>query len=434
MLLTLRGRHRADTTRLGRRFTVLWVGQAVSQLGDKMAYISIPLFVVFLTTDSRDLGITYALDSAPALLLGLVGGIFLDRVRIRLLMVFSDLARAAAFLYLASVASQPDVGGRGALVAVFLMAFVVGSFTTLYDNAMFTLIPSLVKPSDLALANGRVNATANLGSALGPPLAGVLVGWTDTFTLVFIIDAATFVASAAAVALIGRVPRPPSEEAPSGVWADLLRGLRFVWAESRLRVSTIAVAVVNLVMGFIEATFVIIAADVVLATEEWQLGVVFAVFSAGGMVGSLLAPTASRRVGLGRTMTIGMMVIALGFTLFVNTRFGVLGLVYLFVSFMGVAALNVAVATIRQSYSPPVMLGRVITAARAIGWATLPLGALLGTFIAEATGRFEVMARLSPVIILGVAVALLPTIIWSDTFGPVPERHRARFEVLPDEA
>ncbi len=117
-------------------------------------------------------------------------------------------------------------------------------------------------------------------------------------------------------------------------------------------------------------------------------------------------------------MIAGLLVFGSGYTIFVNTRYGIPGLVYLFIGFMGIQFVNVSVATIRQTYTPNVLLGRVMTASRAIGWTTLPLGALAGTALADATGSFDLLTRTTPLLVFAVGVALVFTPIWSDAFGP----------------
>lgn len=423
--MTSRGKHKADDSHLGTRFRTLWFGQAVSQLGDKMAYISIPLFVAHLARNGQlELGLSYALESAPVLLLGIFGGVLLDRVALRPVMIVSDLGRALAFTYLAWLAAtDPLASGteKMALLAVFAMAFLVGGMTNLFETALFTLVPAIVRHRQLPTANGRITATMTLGDALGPPVAALLIT-LDGFTTVFIVDAVTFVASAISIALIGPVPRPPSTEASASLRSDLLQGLRYVWSEVRLRASTIAIAVANLVTGFVEATFVILAREVVGVESDFELGLLFAMFGVGATVGAITAPSVTRVVGLGRTMILGISAFGAAMTIFVNRPFGLLGLAYVFIAFVGLAAGNVAIATIRQVYTPPVMLGRVLAASRTISWATLPLGALLGTLVAEATGAYETMVRFSPLIIVVAALGLIPTTVWSDTRGPAPGR------------
>ncbi|MFP5332878.1 MAG: MFS transporter [Acidimicrobiia bacterium] len=414
-----RGRHVADTTVMGRRFTILWIGQMVSQLGDRMAYISIPLFIASLQGSSLQLGIAYALENAPVLIIGLVGGVFIDRLRVRWLMIAADVVRALLFLALAGVASGAISDDRSTQVlVVFAVAFLVGGLTNVFETALMTIIPDVVERKFLARANGRISATINLGNIAGPALAGVLVAATSSFTLVFVIDALTFVVSAISLLMIGRIDteRMPSSNTFS---SDLVTGLRYLWNEVRLRTTTLAVATFNLVVGFIEATFVLIAArpELVGAGEDWQLGVLYSVFGVGAIAGSLTAPRVTRFIGLGRTTVVGMIGFGIAFILFVNTPFSVLGSLYLFIAFLMLMLINVPLATIRQVYTPSILRGRVIAASRAIGWTTLPLGALLGTAVAEATGEFVTMARWCAVIMLAVGLALLPTTVWRDTFG-----------------
>jgi hypothetical protein len=80
------------------------------------------------------------------------------------------------------------------------------------------------------------------------------------------------------------------------------------------------------------------------------------------------------------------------------------------------------VTTIRQAYTPSILRGRVIAAARAIGWTTLPLGALVGTVVAESTGQFVPMARWCAAVILLAGIALIPTTVWRDTHGSLSGR------------
>jgi MFS family permease len=414
-----RGRHVSDNTALGRRFTILWIGQMVSQVGDRMAYISIPLFIASLQGTSLQLGIAYALENAPVLIIGLVGGVFIDRLRVRWLMIAADVARALLFLALAVVARGDVTTDRGGQVlVVFAVAFLVGGLTNLFETSLMTIIPDVVEPKYLARANGRISAVINLGNITGPALAGLLVAATSSFTIVFVVDALTFVVSAISLLMIGPID---TERLPSTntFRSDLVTGLRYVWNEVRLRATTIALAVANLVVGFIEATLVLIAMrpELVGANEDWQLGVLYSVFGLGAIVGSIAAPRVSHFIGLGRTMVLGMIAFPIAWIVFVSTPFSVLGLLYLFIAFVMLMMVNVPVVTIRQVYTPAILRGRVIAAARAIGWTTLPLGALVGTAVAEATGQFVEMARGGAVIILIAGLALLPTTVWRDTFG-----------------
>ncbi len=425
MAVTERGKHVAGGRGLGRRFSILWTGQIVSQFGDYLSYFSIPLFVVFLSAEEapRNLALTYTFEAIPAVVVGFFGGLLIDRLPIRVSLVFSDLARAAAFGYLAwFAASGPQENSEEGLVLVFVVAFIAGTFLNLFASGLYVLIKQLVGQDRLTEANGKIGAVQNLAFAVAPAIAGLLVSATGEFTLVFTVNSISFLLSALSIVLIGPVERlrnGSGDEEEEGLLADIFNGLRYLWAEPRLRTSTVAIAVANLAVGFLESTLVLTANELG-ASEEWQVGVVFAALGLGAAFGAWLAPGFTRYLGLGRAMIGGLFTMGLAFAVFVRMAFGPLQLFYVFVAFIGLQLVNVPLVTIRQVFTPDVMLGRVLTATRAIGWAPTPIGALIGAALvsAEVVG-FLTAVRLAPMLIILAALGLVPTIIWRDTFGPI---------------
>ncbi len=401
------------------RFDVLWAGQAISQFGDYLAFFSVPLFVAHLAnapgdSNSSDLGLWYALDAIPAVILGLVGGVLIDRVRIRGIMIVSDLGRAAVFLTLAFAATPlPEAGSRESLGLVFLSAVLLGSLSTVFNNALYTLIPSLVAPKALASANSRISATQNLAFALGPAIAGLLVA-SSGFWLTFLVNGATFAVSATSLFLIGPVARPKPEGVRLRIIEDLMNGLRFVWSEPRLRITTLAATAGNLVIGFIDATLVLTATNVIGASDD-QVGLIYSSLGLGAIAGALVAPTLIRLIGLGKTLAIGFVTFGLGLTLFANLAYSLIGLGQIFVGYAGLQLLNIPLMTIRQRFTPTVMLGRVLSATRSVGWASLPIGALLGTAVSDGFGLFAPLVQTTPLLMVVIGIALVPTVVWSAT-------------------
>jgi MFS family permease len=424
MAVSERGKHVADGHGLGRRFSILWTGQIVSQFGDYLAYFSIPLFVVFLSLEDapRNLALTYTFEAIPAVVVGFFGGLLIDRLPIRASLIFSDLARAAAFGYLALFAAGgPEQNSEEGLVSVFVVAFVAGTFLNLFASGLYVLIKQLVGQDRLAEANGKIGAVQNLAFAIAPAIAGLLVSATGQFTLVFTVNSISFMLSALSIVLLGPVERirNGTGDDDEGLLADIFNGLRYLWSEPRLRTSTVAIAVANLAVGFLESTLVLTANELG-ANEEWQVGVVFAALGLGAAFGAWVAPGFIRYLGLGRSMIGGLFTMGLAFAVFVRMAFGPMQLFYVFVAFIGLQLVNVPLVTIRQVFTPDVMLGRVLTATRAIGWAPTPIGALIGASLvsAEVVG-FLTAVRVAPMLIILAGLGLIPTIIWSDTFGPI---------------
>lgn len=409
----------------------MWVGQAVSHFGTYVAWVTLPFLVLDIQQRSGaestlDFAITYALETAPALLLGLFVGVFIDRWPLRPVMVATDLLRASAFFYLAATYGSYGTG------TVFLMAFLVGSFTTFFDGALFALIPSLVPRKRLADANSFVAASQQANFAIGA-LAGGLFAWISGGpALGLYVNGLSFVISAAFLAGVGRVVHHRSpDDARAAFFTEAMDGLRYIWAEPRLRITTIASAVPNFVMGFIEATHVLIFFEILRASNTAQIGVLVAAMGIGGIIGALVAPQAIRRVGLGRTMTFGMLVTGILLLTVLFTRYGVLALALNVGWMIGVSLINVSLATIRQHYADDNMLGRVVTVSRAIGWATLPLGALIGGWLGSSVETLPLVARIFTAVLVATALWLVSTVVWKDTFGPNFEGKHTRREGSP---
>src|SRR5690606_24526540 len=250
-------------------------GTAVSLLGNYVAYLTIPLLVVQVVgaaDEALPFSLAYALETAPTLIFGLVGGVILDRIRLRWAMIVADLVRASAFFYLAATADTVTIG------TVFAIAFLVGSFAAVYENALYAIIPAIVSRENLAKANGLISATQSAMFAAGPMLAGAMSALAGPAPGLWF-NGSTFIISAIAVYLVGPVGYiPTEEEEQAGFVEETLNGLRFLVGERRLRDSTITAAGANIVFGFVEGTFVVMATVVLGTTNDFQIGVLIVAF------------------------------------------------------------------------------------------------------------------------------------------------------------
>lgn len=385
---------------------MLWAGQAVSQLGDYIAYFTIPAFVRYLITDQpSDFGLVYAAESLPTFLVGVFAGVFLDRMRLRPVMIVADLVRAGAFLVLARMAAGTPPG----ILAILAISFLVGTFAATFMSALFSFVPVIVKPEMLGTANARVALTQQVAFVVGPALGGFIVSLWD-YTTAFALNSLTFVISALSIALIGSAAR--AERAERGTyWSDAKEGFAYLWEEQHLRLLTASGAISNFVLGFLESIIILIGTDIFGITDATELSLLFVASGIGGVAGALSAGSLGRLIGLGRTLVVGMLVFGSGFTMltFVGSKW--LVLLVLAVTFVGLTWVNVPLITMRQLYTPDRLLGRVTSASRAVMWSTLPIGSLLGTRVADYAG-IETVARLEPLAIIAFGIYLVWTPIW----------------------
>ena len=400
-----RGRHRR-VRGLGGQFRLLWAGQAASQLGDYVAFLTVPLFVAELSDRALDFGLVYAAETVPALVFGVFGGVLLDRSQLRPILVITDLGRAAGFGLLAIVAASPDPQ----IWMIVVLAFWVGLLAAAFASGLRSFLPSVLDAEHLPAGNSRLVLSEQVVFLLGPALGGIVVS-TVGFSASYLLNSVTFVVSAITLMALKGVPR--RELASRGRYLeDVAEGFRYLFREVRLRLVTLAGAVVNLSVAFFEAMLVLIGKRLFGLETPAELAGMFVLFGVGAIIGALFAPRFSARAGIGRTIVAGICLYAAGFFLLTVVEGTLATAAVMVLVGLGPPLVNIGVTTVRQVYTPGHLLGRVTAASRAVVWGTLPLGALIGGLLSDYF-PLEVVARGLPVLLVVVAVVLFLSPVWT---------------------
>lgn len=404
---------------LGRDFWLYFCGQGVSQLGTSFTGFALPLLVFRLTGSATDLAFTMAANFVPYLLFGLVLGAVVDRVDRRRMMIAVELARGAviAVLPLLYLAGDLQVGH------VYAVAFVQSTLGILFDAGEFAAIPSLVGTDDLVAANGRVMASNQAGQVLGPVLAGALVATVPPAELLFF-DVATFGVSALTLLAIRRSfneVEPERAAAGAGgvvarVARDVREGLGFVWRHPVLRAISLMMALINFV-SVSAATQLVLFGKTVLDLSDSRVGWMFAAGSAGIVLVGLSAGWLRRRMTFPVVALGALVVSGLALTAMAYARWYPLVLV-LWAATNGFGLLlNINTGALRQAIVPNHLLGRVMSVAGVLAWSAIPLGALAGAAVIDATGDVVAVYAGMGLLTAGIAAAF--------AFSPI--RHGERY-------
>lgn len=396
---------------------IVW-GQAISLLGDYVAYVTMPLFIVHLTGRGLDLGLTAAAETLPTLLFGFTAGVYLDRFKIKPILIAADFLRAAAFVLLAFGAATDTALPW----MVFLAAFVVGSLATFFNSGLEALLPSVIPEDHLVIVNSHLALARTTAFALGPALGGILISIGGGFSVAFLVNAATFVVSAAF--LMGVRPRERSHiEQGEPFWTSFRSGIVFLFNHPQLRWVTIGAAVANLVFAPLEALLPLYVPEYLgtsftppsflefLFADAALVGLFIGLQAAVGSALIFMGPRIAKRAHLGRMFAFGLLLFGSGFILMVVSG-SFWGFIPAGLGIGGVGFANIAIVTMRQRLAPPAMLGRVVAASRTISWSLIPIGAAMGGALADLVG-------LTPVYIVGAggvivtALAVMRTEVWS---------------------
>jgi MFS family permease len=380
-----------------------------SAVGTEITLLALPLFAL-LTLDAGTgvVGLLTAAQFVPWLVLALPAGVLVDRTAHRPLLVGCDLGRAV-LIGLVPVAAWAGLLSVPVLLVVVLAA---GCLTVVFELAAGAYLPQLVEPSRLGSANGALTTATAVAYVAGPPLGGALVGAVGAPRAV-VLDALSFLVSAAFLARIrtrradadgaGRQPAAPEGGTR---WSRLTAGVELLRRDPVLGRLTTFTALFNVASNaVIVVLLVFLVRDAGLSPAA--LGLVYGLSAVGAIAGGALSSTISRRLGLGRAIAIEIGVVTLGEIALAATpasaAAGPWAVIVMGVMFLAFTAFQAQAVTVRQSRTPQHLLGRLLAAHRLAVFGAIPLGAIVGGFLAEAIGRRETLV-LAAVWITVVAV------------------------------
>jgi MFS family permease len=388
-----------------RGFGTFWAGRAASQFGDEITILALPWLVAQETGSPLAVGLLEALVFAPALLVGLPIGAWADRRSRKRSMVEADLVR---LVLLASIPIAVAAGLGSTLGHVMAVAFLAGASRILFEASAQAFLPDLVPAARIVRANARLSLTEGIAAVLGPTVAGVLIATVGAPGAIAV-DAGTFAISAAAIWLVV-VARERYGVARERIGSAIGAGIRATVHNRWVRVLTLIMGGANLASGIVIGMMAIFLQRT-LDLEGWQAGIVYASNGVGGIVAAALASRLAARIGIARTILIGLACATVGFFLvaasetsdwYVTATVGD-GLVG-----FGIVLDIIASASLRQRTVPTELLGRVTVSYRLVVGGAVAVGAVIGGVVGQTVGIREAIA-VGAVLYLAIALAALRT-------------------------
>jgi MFS family permease len=388
-----------------REFRRFWAGESVSLFGDQITLIALPLTgVLALHASAAQMGYLTAAGIAPALFFSLHAGAWLDRYGHRRHAMIVTVIGRAALLVTIPIAYWLDIL---TLAQLYVVAFLIGTLSTLFFVAYTTLFVSLVPRERYLEANALLNGSRAFSFVGGPSVGGLLV---QAFSApgALILDAVSFLVSSLTLGSIKPV-EPPTEEAESG---HIKAGLRYLWRSPVIRASLLATATVNF-FNFVFWALWMLYAVRTLHVRPGVLGLVLGAASIGGVLGSVFTGRISRRFGVGPTFVFSCVLFTAPLVLVPLAR-GPYSLVLLFLfaaeffSGFGVMLLDIVGGSIKTALIPDRLRARVAGAYMVVNYGVRPLGALLGGALGTWIGLRPTLWIASTAAIAGV-LWLLPS-------------------------
>jgi MFS family permease len=393
-----------------RDFRLTLSGQLLSNIGDWLLLVAGPYFVFQLTGSTMATGLTLTAESVPSIVLGPVAGVFADRWDRRHTMIVTDLLRAAA------VVSMLAVHSSGSVWIVYVALTVEAAFSQFFNPSRRALIPNLVgRGPELSAANSLSQLVGGVIRLVGGPLGAVLYV-VFGFRWVVVLDAASYLSSAAFTGLIRHRARPeadpagPGSDRPGSPWLrfseELRAGIAHLRRHADLRMLFGVTAVFLTGNAMLTALLVPYLGGVLHAGAQ-SLGVLFGTLGLGFVLGGPLSRLVADRFRDRTTIAVSLAALAVVFAVSFNIPH--LGWDVVLFTLIGPPAVCffVTADTAITRRTPDRIQGRVGSVYLAVQGAATLLGMILGSVLGARIGVVTTMDLAAVLVAASAGGALL---------------------------
>jgi MFS family permease len=359
---------------------LLWSGQVVSALGSSISGIVFPLLILAMTNNDTTLaGFAGALGSLPYLIFSLPVGALIDRWNRKKVMIICDTFRAL------NSASIPLAIWLGHLTVwqLLINAFIEGTFFVFFNIAEVAALPRVVVKRQLPQASAQNEAGFIGASLVGPPIGGFLFQSVSR-AFPFVADAISYAVSVISLFFIKTQFQGERNVEQRHLVVEIREGLSWLWHQPLIRFMAFLTGGLNFVNASTYLILIVLAKD--LGASDAQVGFMFSIASAGGIVGSLLGGQIQKRFTFGQVIIgVGWFATILYAFFLVSPNFIVLGIVA-GIGWMTSPIYNVVQFSYRLALIPDRLQGRVNSTFRLLAFGFQPLGSAIAGILLKAVG------------------------------------------------
>ena len=401
---------------LPKSYWKLFSASTISNLGDGIVVAAGPLLALSLTDDARLIAAVTFATMLPWLILSLPAGVYLDRHDRRKIMFQANIVRGVIFALIA-VGTTLEILNIYLLIAASAVAGVCELF---FDMSSQAMIPAIVDPKSLEIANSRlyiseIISNGFVGLPFGAWIFVFAIGAPFAVNALALILAALLIGSIKVKLLSDTVTKPQHS-----FTTELRQGFNWLWRHDLLRTLAIMLGVANMCGMFAQAVFVKFARDE-LGLGARGFGILLAAISIGSILGGLVGEIVSKRLGATTVIILAYVIFAVSDV--IPGLFPEVWAVAMSGIVMAIAGTtwNVITVSMRQRLIPQELFGRVNSVYRFIGTGSTAIGALIGGQIAFQFGlRATYLA--SGFVLLVAMITLSPGLFRAAKIYIVPER------------
>ncbi|NHZ35633.1 MFS transporter [Massilia rubra] len=407
-------------------------GAIISAMGDQFTMIALPWLVLVSTGDPLKMGLVIALMSVPRAVFILLGGALVDRYSPKSMLMISKYVNTVLLGLLAAMV----LTGHMQLLLISALALAIGFASAFSIPAGTSMLPNVVAPAQLPLANGVMMGIRQVTMLAGPLLAGMLIALfgdgsraggaanANGIGIAFALDSASFLLSAWTLSKVRLLHAAP-KTAPEPVLRAVGAGVKMVWNDMALRTSMLYWGLCAFVVGGAMQVALPVLANTVLHGAS-ALGVIMGVHGAGSLAGMALSGVLGKfRVrNFGTTVLlvdvlVGMLLIPLGLVAATWQAAALL----LAIGVLG-GFVQVAVFSWLQQRVPRAMLGRAMSIFMFIFMGVAPLSAALTGWLLQYMTLAQLFGGAGLFLVGAALLAWLLTPMGTIADGAMPSTER----------
>ena len=389
-----------------RNFSLLWTGQLISLIGDRIHVVALGALVAGRGSD-LEVGITFAMTAVPSIFFGPLAGVLVDRWDRRRTMIACDLVRAALVLAV-PLAFEVHIG------LVYAIAFALATVTLLFRPAKTAVIPAVVGDRDLVAANSALSVPETAADLIGFPIAGLIVtALSSVLGAAFVLDAGTYVVSAVllwAMILPRQVAELTERISVGALWHEMAEGFSFLWRQPVLRSNTLLSTLAQVAVGAEIVVSLIYARDVVdrgALSFEQIYALLLTALAVGSVAAGIVVGAIGDRFPKGPMVIVGFigMGLALVFTGLVTDP------ILAMVAFFAGGAFNmvfiIPTVTLFQELTPQRLMGRVVSSRQALVFGSIAASMGLSGYLSGVIGPASVLVISGAICAAAGAIGIL---------------------------
>jgi len=395
-----------------RNFFLLWLGQIISQVGDRLGQMALIAFVYLRTPGSTfEIAKILSFTIIPVFIIGPIAGVYVDRWNRRQTMYICDFLRSILVLIIPLFLFYSK-----SLIPVYFIVFLVFSVGRFFVPAKLSIIPELVKNKDLLMANSLVHITGMIAAILGFGISGVLVEWIGARSG-FYLDSFSFLASGILIFLIAKkklphvslkevteVGREIVRAIKKSVFQEIKEGILYFIRNKDIRFTAGIIFALWSALGAVYVVLIVFVQKALHSATK-DLGLLIMFLGLGLFVGSLAYGRFGQRVSHYKTIFVSLIfsgfmlvVFALGIQRYQDFT---IAAILAFALGMAIAPIMIASNTIIHKVSENGMMGKIFSSLEIV----MHLGFLLFMFISS------LLAEKFPPVYILVIVGCLITIL-----------------------